>query len=119
MTANCMPTYAAIAHRCSQMRISLSNDGIEVERAAASQPRIPVPAFLHDSLLSLEVAVHDSETLLKSLSPFEVVGEGPQKIAAHVGARLHRASDLGNKAAEKADPALIVDFAVGAGIVAV
>src|SRR5258708_23663048 len=101
MTANCMPTYAAIAQRCSQIRISLSNDGIEVERAATSQPRIPVPAFFHDSLLSLEVAVHDSETLLKSLGPFEVVGESPEEIAAHVGAGFHRAPDLSDKAAEK------------------
>src|SRR5579863_7677795 len=101
MTANCAPTYAAIAHRCSQMRISrpiiaggrlgvesnsCSNDRVEVECAAASELRVPVPALLHDARLSLEVAVHDSEPLLKSLRPFEVVGEGPQKIAAHVGA---------------------------------
>jgi len=58
-----------------------SNYRIEIERAGACQARVPMAALLHDSLLRLEVAVHDSEALLKSLGPFEVVGEGPQKIA--------------------------------------
>src|SRR5713101_4168160 len=132
MTANCAPTYAAIAQRWSQMRISppiieklggdsnaYSSDRVEVERAAARELRIPASAFLHDSILSLEVAVHDSEALLESLRPFEVVGEGPQEVAAHVGAGLNRASHLGDKAADEADPALVVDFAVRPRLVTV
>src|ERR1700722_13511969 len=95
------------------------DDRVEIERAGAREARVPVPAFLHDSLLSFEVAVHDSEALLESLRPFEVVGERPQKVAAHVGARLYRVSDLTDKTAQEADPALVVDLAVGARPVAV
>ena len=81
--------------------------------------RVPVPAFLDDPLLRLEVAVHDSEALLKALRPLEVVGERPQEIAAHVGARLHRAPDLRDKAPQEADAPLVVDLAVGVRPVAV
>src|SRR5271163_171776 len=124
MTANCAPTYDAIAHRCSHIRNSPpfitdadaaeSNDRIEIECAGACQSRVPVPALFHDSLLRLEVAVHDSEALLESLGPFEVVGEGPQKVAAHVRAVFHRVSNLGDIPAQEADAALVVDLAVGA-----
>src|SRR5271170_1833967 len=124
MTANCAPTYDAIAHRCSHIRNSPpfitgaqaaeSNDRIEVERAGTCQSRVPVPALFHDSLLRLEVAVNDSEALLESLGPFEVVGEGPQKITAHVGAFFHRVPDFGDIPAQEADPALVIDLAVGA-----
>src|SRR6202167_3665039 len=158
MTANCAPTYDAIAHRCSHIRNSpplilvchpdygsnapggriwdsfapreagsgssiarcaRSNHRVEIERARARESRIPVPAFLDDSLLRLEVAVHDPETLLEALGPFEVVGERPQKIAAHVGAGFHRAPDLGDKAPQEADAPSVVHLAVSPRAVAV
>src|ERR1700735_3325431 len=130
MTANCAPTKDALAHRCSHIRnsppvingtasITGSNDRIEIERASAREARVPMPALLHDSLLRLEVAVYDSETLAEALGPFEVVGKGPQKITAHVGPRFHRVPDLADKAAQKADAALVIDLAVGARPVAV
>src|ERR1700691_3683467 len=95
------------------------NHRIEIERAGACQSRVPVAALLDDPLLRLEIAVHDSEALLESLGPFEVVGEGPQEITAHVGAGLHRLPYLEDEPPQEADPSLIVDLAVGAGPVAV
>src|SRR6202030_2755144 len=94
-------------------------DRIEIERPTARESRVPVAALLDDSLLRLEIAVHDSEALLESLGPFEVVGEGPQEITANVGARLHRLPDLEDKAPQKADAPLVVDLAVSARRVAV
>src|ERR1700684_878704 len=95
------------------------NHRIEIERAGARQSRVPVAALLDDPLLRLEIAVHDSEALLKSLGPFEVVGERPQEITAPVSAGLHPPPHLEDNPPQKADASLVVDLAVGARPVAV
>jgi len=43
-------------------------------------------AFLNDSVLGVEVTIDDAEALAVTFSPFEIVGECPDEVAADIGA---------------------------------
>src|SRR5215469_5251068 len=127
MRANCAPKYAAIAARCSQsstaspvmrFRARLSRR-IEIERVGSRHLGEPLPAVLDKPLLCNEVAPHDSEALRETLGPLEVVGERPGEVAAHVGALLNCAPQLGQVCTHVGDPTLVVYAAVLGGRVAV
>src|ERR1700735_2353493 len=92
---------------------------IDVEHVGARQLRIPMAAIFDIPLLRLEVAVYDAEALLKALGPFEVVGEGPQEVAAYIGALLDRASHLADVFLQEADATLVAHLAIHLGLLAI
>src|ERR1700693_5157451 len=92
---------------------------IDVQHARARQLRIPMPAIFDVTLLRFEVAIDDSEALLKAFGPFEIVGEGPQEVAAHVGAFLDRATHLADISAQEPDAPLIAHLAIYVGLLAI
>src|SRR4051812_14497719 len=61
-------------------------------RSAAADPvdhvAVPVGALLRDALLGLVVDADDAEPLVIPVRPLEVVQQGPNEVAADVGARL-------------------------------
>src|ERR1700745_4194656 len=82
------------------------------QRVRLRDPRIPLPRFLHRSLLRFEINVGQTEALAIAFSPLEVIEQAPRMIAADVRAILDSAREFPEVVVIERDSPGIVNRAV-------
>src|SRR6266542_4446573 len=96
---------------CGSLRVA--------EAAGADHLAVPVGAVLPGPPLRPVVDVHDAETLGIAISPFEVVQQRPDEVAANVHALAQRLVRRRQMRAQVRDPLRVVHGAVGGVLVGI